>query len=158
MFRLSAALVVACGVLVSISNSVLAEGTVGGAHPPVLKYAVVNSAPHCEQHATKSSLFNDNYCDCGTDEPGTSACSLFTQSLSTTQDGGAVASFQCVTELPIPQLVYLSRVGDGICDCCDGSDEPNGTTFCANTCEEERMRFVRQQEAELAARNAGTSA
>ena len=29
-----------------------------------------------------------------------------------------------------------SRVGDGICDCCDGSDEWTGRVSCPNTCSE----------------------
>ena len=29
-----------------------------------------------------------------------------------------------------------SRVNDGICDCCDGADEFEFGTTCANTCRE----------------------
>ena len=29
-----------------------------------------------------------------------------------------------------------SRVNDGICDCCDGSDEYDGAVACADTCDE----------------------
>ncbi|KAK8651072.1 hypothetical protein V6N13_140687 [Hibiscus sabdariffa] len=31
-------------------------------------------------------------------------------------------------------LLYSSRVNDGICDCCDGSDEYDGKVKCPNTC------------------------
>jgi protein kinase C substrate 80K-H len=30
----------------------------------------------------------------------------------------------------------LSRVNDGICDCCDGSDEYAVAALCSNTCTE----------------------
>jgi len=32
--------------------------------------------------------------------------------------------------------VFSSRVNDGICDCCDGSDEWALESHCQNTCEE----------------------
>lgn len=66
---------------------------------------------------------NDNFCDCpldGTDEPGTSAC----------QTG----SFTCQNNGFQSILIPSSRVDDGICDCCDGSDELN-TIKCDNECD-----------------------
>ncbi len=36
-----------------------------------------------------------------------------------------------------------SRVGDGVCDCCDGSDEAAGA--CANTCEADGAEWRREQ-------------
>ena len=77
---------------------------------------------------------NDNYCDCpatSEDETETSACA-------------PVGRFKCRD-----RNVYFptSRVGDGVCDCCDGSDEPAGV--CQNTCEElDRIERQRQQEIE----------
>lgn len=65
---------------------------------------------------------NDDYCDdvrAGLDETGTSACSH----LST--------YFTCANRA-VPRRLFSSRVGDNVCDCCDGSDEGNGK--CPDTC------------------------
>lgn len=74
---------------------------------------------------------NDNYCDCPsvdgvtiTDEPGTGACPN--------------AVFYCKNHKYRPMTVPASRVNDGVCDCCDGSDEwlfPENDR-CQNTCKE----------------------
>lgn len=57
---------------------------------------------------------NDNYCDClddGADEPHTSACShILVQQYS----------FICADDA---HRIHASRVGDGVLDCPDGSDE-----------------------------------
>jgi hypothetical protein len=56
---------------------------------------------------------NDDYCDCsdGRDEPLTSACShVLVQ----------IGSFTCVDG---SGTIFASRVGDGVKDCADGSDE-----------------------------------
>ncbi len=56
---------------------------------------------------------NDNFCDCpldGSDEPSTGACPN--------------SDFKCSS--PDGKVIRSSRVNDGICDCCDGSDEWNG--------------------------------
>mmetsp|Transcript_5898 Transcript_5898/g.10869 ORF Transcript_5898/g.10869 Transcript_5898/m.10869 type:complete len:920 (-) Transcript_5898:113-2872(-) len=58
------------------------------------------------------SAVNDDYCDCpedGLDEPGTSAC--------------AHGRFFCANAGSIPQFIPSAAVNDGVCDCCDGSDE-----------------------------------
>ena len=80
-------------------------------------------------------MINDGFCACedGSDEPGTGAC-----------DGGGgpssslsqLAKFHCVNEGFEPVSLYPSRVDDGICDCCDGSDEqpPSGRGDCVNRC------------------------
>mmetsp|Transcript_14626 Transcript_14626/g.27757 ORF Transcript_14626/g.27757 Transcript_14626/m.27757 type:complete len:297 (-) Transcript_14626:164-1054(-) len=57
---------------------------------------------------------NDDYCDCeydGFDEPATAACSRVRK--------GPLAEFRCKNG----DLTYLSRLGDGLQDCGDGSDE-----------------------------------
>lgn len=74
---------------------------------------------------------NDNYCDCPavpgvtiTDEPGTGACSN--------------AVFYCNNHKYRPTTIPASRVNDGVCDCCDGSDEwlfPEPGR-CKDTCKE----------------------
>lgn len=57
---------------------------------------------------------NDDYCDCpldteASDEPSTGACRQ--------------QKFHCQKEV---KLLPSSRVNDGVCDCCDGSDEWKG--------------------------------
>ncbi|XP_039061466.1 glucosidase 2 subunit beta-like [Hibiscus syriacus] len=42
--------------------------------------------------------------------------------------------FYCKNIGHSPSLLYSSRVNDGICDCCDGSDEYDGKVKCPNTC------------------------
>jgi len=83
-----------------------------------------------EKRAIPAERINDGYCDCpadgGIDELGTDACSgsmdwsgvsLFTDSDSDIPP----KRFQCAQQ---PDLqIPLSHVSDGICDCCDGSDE-----------------------------------
>ena len=89
----------------------------------------------------KKEWVNDDYCDCpdGSDEPHTSACSHL---LNIHPDSIALrdATFTCLNLGHQPLTIPSSRVGDGICDCCDGSDErheydeaPN-TAHCHNRC------------------------
>ena len=66
--------------------------------------------------------FNDNYRDCddGSDEPGTA-------------EGESL--FYCKGDGYVPSFIPRWSVSDGICDCCDGSDEAfNNHTSCPNTC------------------------
>ena len=62
-----------------------------------------------------ASLVNDFYCDCGNDEPLTPACSGHKHE----------AKFLCRADGSTNEgrRIPSSRVNDGICDCCDGSDE-----------------------------------
>lgn len=67
---------------------------------------------------------NDEFCDCevdGLDEPGTSACKN--------------AQFYCVNVGYRGQFLFSSNVNDGVCDCCDGSDEYSSGAVCVNTCD-----------------------
>jgi len=82
------------------------------------------------------NLINDNYCDCGVDEPGTSACSGFEPQIH----------FFCKNEGAQEKLIRASIVGDEICDCCDGSDEAVGK--CANSCEVEGVAYRQRLEEE----------
>ncbi len=76
---------------------------------------------------------NDDFCDdlvTGEDERSTAACSLLVPDLK--------LKFRCgpnnSTQIP------LSRVGDGVCDCCDGSDEiKSGESACPDVCAKQQM-------------------
>mmetsp|Transcript_34606 Transcript_34606/g.55778 ORF Transcript_34606/g.55778 Transcript_34606/m.55778 type:complete len:243 (-) Transcript_34606:174-902(-) len=60
------------------------------------------------------SRMNDDFCDCtgdGFDEPNTSACSAVRK--------GKSSIFTCLNG----EQTFVSRIGDGIRDCSDGSDE-----------------------------------
>lgn len=64
---------------------------------------------------------NDHYCDCaddGRDEPLTSACSHQLVQQKTFSCGSANGGGSNP-----PLVIYASRVGDGVPDCPDGSDE-----------------------------------
>jgi hypothetical protein len=66
---------------------------------------------------------NDNFADCNdfSDEPGTGII--------------ANSTFYCQNEFYSPKSIRGWSVGDGICDCCDGSDEIyNQHSNCPNTC------------------------
>ena len=83
------------------------------------------------------SAVNDGYCDCpldGKDEPGTDACSGSSDGgwAGIPASSGLALTHQCHAQ---PKLTLtLSRFNDGICDCCDGSDEQPGS--CPDVCDE----------------------
>lgn len=91
--------------------------------------------------AADNCVMNDNYCDCGDDEPETNACSFYTSDM-----------FRCKSTVYANQLVPLSRVDDGICDCCDGSDE---SIPCKNKCAELERYRVEVLEKEAGKKEAG---
>ena len=66
------------------------------------------------------AFVGDDFCDCGNDEADTGACpdTLYT----------------CSNLPHKSKQVFSSRVNDGLCDCCDGSDEWQRPTLCPNTC------------------------
>ena len=97
---------------------------------------------------------NDDYCDCadGTDEPATNACALL-------NTGGAGFSQKHLTQLTFrcadtkgyePLEVPSHMFGDGVCDCCDGSDEPGGKCVdeCAMWFEADRAKREAEEAAE----------
>merc|ERR1719354_1189837 len=49
-----------------------------------------------------------------------------------------------------PKTILSSRVNDGICDCCDGSDEWKNPSLCLNTCAD--LYRVHQKEREASVR------
>ena len=69
---------------------------------------------------------NDDYCDCldGSDEPRTSACShlLVRQPVFHCDTRGAALGSVGASEGTL-EVIYASRVGDGVKDCANGSDE-----------------------------------
>ena len=82
---------------------------------------------------------NDNFCDCGDDEPLTSACSSIM---------AAQPTFQCTDVEYVVMMLPGSRVHDRVCDCCDGSDEDSTTILCNNTCADiGAERAAREKEA-----------
>ena len=88
---------------------------------------------HCS--GVTAAMINDDYCDCGYDEPHTAACSVSDIRGPVETTAAAVESsrsFWCVNTGWRGSPLLVSRLGDGICDCCDGSDEPQGS--CAPTC------------------------
>ena len=95
----------------------------------------------CDTNLTlPANYVNDNYCDCSdmTDEPLTSACATFqpfvVQSVNTS------TGFHCTNDGYLARNLSFSMVDDGICDCCDGSDEHS--TRCPNDCHQQAVSFV----------------
>lgn len=96
---------------------------------------------------------NDDYCDCedGSDEPGTSACSLVNSN----------GVFYCKNEGFDENKLPSSMVNDGICDysyCCDGSDEYNGLIECPDRCSTIGKERNAIREAKILANKEGISA
>ena len=104
-----------------------------------------------------SAPLNDDYCDCqsGEDEPGTSACSHLLGSGGITGHSATASAssqpglFFCKNLGSRPMHIFHSRVGDGICDCCDGTDEA-GSELCSNTCDEAGKEWRQAQQQKLA--------
>jgi protein kinase C substrate 80K-H len=42
-------------------------------------------------------------------------------------------TFACTGDLPAELSIPVSRLWDGVCDCCDGADEP-ASSGCSNRC------------------------
>ncbi|KPI87223.1 hypothetical protein ABL78_3693 [Leptomonas seymouri] len=95
------------------------------------------------------SAVNDEVCDCpdGSDEPGTSACAALINGVLPKLPENW--QFQCTNEGFFEQSFPHSRVSDGICDCCDGSDELLSDVTCPNRCAEVEGERAQQMEEEM---------
>eukprot|EP00392_Amoebophrya_sp_AT5.2_P005370 g5379.t1 len=123
-------------------------------HGELMKKRLRNGVPPKLQ----PGMVNDGFCDCvnGVDEPFTSACAghalpdtdqpsqtLQQESPSSTSEWLKPNLFYCENAGAKPKYIYSSQVGDGVCDCCDASDErelslqKGGAQICAHTCAEE---------------------
>ncbi|KPA86843.1 putative mitochondrial glucosidase II beta subunit [Leptomonas pyrrhocoris] len=94
------------------------------------------------------SAVNDDVCECpdGSDEPGTSACAMLRKGVVTQLSKNW--QFQCTNEGFFEQQIPHSHVNDGICDCCDGSDELASGVPCVNRCGEVESELARQKQEE----------
>ena len=76
----------------------------------------------------EQNILNDNFCDDlinGSDESGSAACAGLSEKPT---------YFYCRSTTLSKQRVFSSRVDDGVCDCCDGSDEPRSGAVCEDQC------------------------
>jgi len=111
-----------------------------------------------------ASAVNDNFCDCrtGADEPGTSACSGVVAMAADTATAnqalvlGKLAVFHCINEGYRVISIPASRVDDGVCDCCDGSDEGRYVT-CTKTCARAAARDFAEKKQFIDAFKAGSA-
>jgi protein kinase C substrate 80K-H len=97
---------------------------------------------------------NDDYCDCeedGSDEWLTSACSFV--HVPPGSDAEKSSKFHCVNKGYLDTFIHTSKVNDGICDCCDGSDEPKGK--CPDNCYEIGKGLRDELKAKIKAMKAG---
>lgn len=94
-----------------------------GAHPSKFnEYAGISFT--CKNGAViPIESVNDDFCDCGDDEPGTAACSEHDS-----------AKFYCLNAGFKVIPITASRIDDGVCDCCSGEDE-GSVVVCENVCE-----------------------
>ncbi|KAK9868757.1 hypothetical protein WJX84_007967 [Apatococcus fuscideae] len=118
--------VLVSGVALCILAQSVAEPLLRGVDPSLAAAYVPREGKFScfdKSQVISSDRLNDDYCDCvdGSDEPGSSACTL--------------GKFYCRNRGHASRRLNSSMVDDGFCDCCDGSDEQPGK--CPNTCKEE---------------------
>eukprot|EP00049_Salpingoeca_infusionum_P018557 m.357767 g.357767 ORF g.357767 m.357767 type:complete len:464 (+) comp17937_c0_seq1:91-1482(+) len=138
----------------------------GWASNAVLEQAIEKGSLHCQLTAAEwinvpLDAINDDFCDCtfdGLDEPGTSACEyrFSAQEIKDPQQGqlqqqqqlrkdiDKLTGFWCPVE---HKYILLSRVADGVCDCCSGADEWQRDDV---TCKDQCTELIQQRKANLA--------
>jgi protein kinase C substrate 80K-H len=137
-------------------SSVIGVSTVRGVPPDQLALYQGKDTFRCLQDLAHIDIsrVNDDVCDCkdGSDEPGTLHTKLLdtcthpatdvssqwhTQSSPLVQpslagtSACANGSFYCANKGFKPKQIASCFVDDGVCDCCDGTDETDG---CNDTC------------------------
>ncbi|GKY93357.1 hypothetical protein MPSEU_000303300 [Mayamaea pseudoterrestris] len=93
-----------------------------------------------EMQSISDDRINDDFCDCptnGADEPSTNACAGIDywpgRNAAATDDQTAPSLLYTCPQQP-HLSISVSKLYDGICDCCDGADEyPN---VCVDNCAE----------------------
>jgi hypothetical protein len=117
---------------------VLTDAHSGGSGPPrgvspALRGSYVAGGVHCDDQQVEAARVNDDFCDCPaaaaagdpTDEPGTAACAAGGGSGQAGGAGGFYCGWIAADEAAAARgglavSIALSRMNDGICDCCDG--------------------------------------
>lgn len=105
----------------------------------------------------EGSRVNDDYCDCkdGSDEPGTAACASVVILPDYSEE--RTQGFYCANKGHRAKFIPHSFVNDGVCDCCDGSDEQgNNEMACRHTCREQGMKEMEQVKKEIALHEQGS--
>ena len=94
---------------------------------------LVTRAAAAELCDVPPARLNDDYCDCadGADAARSSACRGARAATTAAARASSATTRSSGERLALP----ASRVGDGICDCCDGSDRLYHPVECENVCD-----------------------
>ena len=112
-------------ILTLLTRSLFAQQILGAS--PELEIILSKDSIKCNNQVITRNQVNDDYCDCGIDEPGTNACE---------------STFYCFNNHHLPLTIKSSRVNNGICDCCDGTDEYDGKIKWIDSCKENHGLYL----------------